>query len=155
MNAEVVRKDSKFCKRLMRITAIFAVQSAKLIDRRGFYPLSAQVRLDLRIVVPPDLLEQSIRGVGHLFRRLRMGKIKFKRGLEEPFRFIAGNFNQWNQSSHPLNKSKQGIWKISLPLDPGHYEYRFFVDEEWQNDPTCSSFVENSFGTFNCLKIVE
>jgi len=70
----------------MRITAIFAVQSAKLIDRRGFYPLSAQVRLDLWIVVQPDLFEQSIRGVGHLFRRLRMGKIKFKRGLEEPFR---------------------------------------------------------------------
>ena len=69
--------------------------------------------------------------------------------------FIAGNFNQWNQSSHPLNKSKQGIWKISLPLDPGQHEYRFFVDKEWQNDPACSSFVENPFGTFNCLKIVE
>ena len=69
--------------------------------------------------------------------------------------FLAGNFNQWNLSSHPLKKDKRGIWKISLPLNPGRYEYRFFVDKQWQNDPYCSSLVENPFGTFNCLKIVE
>jgi len=69
--------------------------------------------------------------------------------------FIAGNFNQWNPSSHPLRKNKQSIWKISIPLDPGQYQYRFFVDGKWQNDPDCSSFIENSFGTSNCLKIVE
>jgi 1,4-alpha-glucan branching enzyme len=69
--------------------------------------------------------------------------------------FIAVSFNQWNPSSHPLRKDKQGIWKISLPLDPGQYEYRFFVDEEWQNDPDSSSLVENPFGTLNCVKIVE
>jgi len=69
--------------------------------------------------------------------------------------FIAGNFNQWNQSSHPLKKNKQGIWKISIPLDPGHHEYRFFVNGEWQNDPRCSSFVENPFGAMNCVKNVE
>jgi len=68
--------------------------------------------------------------------------------------FIAGDFNQWNPSSHRLKKDKQGIWKISLPLSPGRYEYRFFVDEQWQNDPHCSSLVENPFGTLNCLKIV-
>jgi 1,4-alpha-glucan branching enzyme len=69
--------------------------------------------------------------------------------------FLAGDFNQWNPSSHPLKKDKQGVWKVSLPLDPGQYEYRFLVDEEWQNDPNCSSFVENRFGTLNCLRIVE
>jgi len=69
--------------------------------------------------------------------------------------FIAGDFNQWNPYSHPLKKDKRGIWKISLALNPGQYEYRFFVDEQWQNDPHCSSLVENPFGTFNCLKIVE
>ena len=69
--------------------------------------------------------------------------------------FIAGDFNQWNLSVHPLKQDKKGVWKISLPLDPGRYEYRFIVDGEWQNDPGCSSSVENSFGTSNCLKIVE
>lgn len=69
--------------------------------------------------------------------------------------FLAGSFNQWNPSSHPLKKDREGIWKISLPLDPGQYEYRFFVDGEWQNDSNCSSFIKNPFGTLNCLKIVE
>ena len=69
--------------------------------------------------------------------------------------FIAGSFNQWAPYSHSLRKDKQGIWKISLLLNPGRYEYRFFVDGEWQNDPGCSSLIENPFGTLNCLKIVE
>jgi len=69
--------------------------------------------------------------------------------------FLAGNFNQWNLSSHPLSPSNEGIWRISIPLSPGRYEYRFYVDGKWQNDPGCSSVVENPFGTSNCLKIVE
>jgi 1,4-alpha-glucan branching enzyme len=69
--------------------------------------------------------------------------------------FIAGDFNQWNLSAHPLKQDKRGVWKISLPLGPGRYEYRFLVDGEWQNDPSCSSFVENRFGTLNSLRIVK
>ena len=66
---------------------------------------------------------------------------------------IAGDFSQWNPSSYPLKMDDKGIWKISLTLNPGQYEYRFFVDGEWQNDPR-STFVENPFGTSNSLKIV-
>jgi len=69
--------------------------------------------------------------------------------------YIAGDFNQWSLSLHPLKQDKNGNWRISLGLNPGQYEYRFFVDGEWQNDPSCSSLVENPFGTTNCLKIVE
>jgi 1,4-alpha-glucan branching enzyme len=69
--------------------------------------------------------------------------------------FVAGNFNQWNLSAHPLKRDKKGVWKISLTLGPGQYEYRFLVDGEWQNDPGCYSLIENPFGTLNCLKIVE
>jgi len=67
----------------------------------------------------------------------------------------AGDFNQWNPSSHPLKMDDKGIWRVSLTLNPGQYEYRFFVDGEWQNDPNCGPFVENPFGTSNCLKIVK
>jgi 1,4-alpha-glucan branching enzyme len=69
--------------------------------------------------------------------------------------YIAGDFNQWNTFSHPLKQDESGTWRVSLALNPGPYEYRFFVDGEWQNDSSCSSFVENPFGTSNCLKIVE
>jgi len=69
--------------------------------------------------------------------------------------FLSGVFNQWDLSSHPLKRDKNGMWKISLNLNPGQYEYRFFVDGEWQNDSSCCDFVDNPFGTLNCLKIVE
>jgi 1,4-alpha-glucan branching enzyme len=69
--------------------------------------------------------------------------------------YIAGDFNQWSLSSHQLKRDKKGKWRISIGLNPGRYEYRFFVDGEWQDDPNCSSFVENPFGTSNCLKIVK
>jgi 1,4-alpha-glucan branching enzyme len=69
--------------------------------------------------------------------------------------FVAGSFNQWNLSAYPLKQDKKGVWKISLPLGSGRYEYRFLVDGEWQNDPNCPSLVENPFGTLNCIKIVE
>jgi len=69
--------------------------------------------------------------------------------------FLAGDFNHWDLSSHPLKRDKNGMWKISLNLNPGQYGYRFFVDGEWQNDPNCPTCVENPFGTLNCFKIVE
>jgi len=69
--------------------------------------------------------------------------------------FTAGDFNQWNPSSHPLTMDDQGIWRVSLALNPGQYEYRFFVDGEWQNDPHSGPVVEKPFGTSNSLKIVK
>ena len=69
--------------------------------------------------------------------------------------FIAGNFNKWDPSSHPMKMDKKGVWKILLPLAPGQYEYRFHVDGDWQNDPNCPTCVENPFGTLNCVRIVE
>lgn len=67
---------------------------------------------------------------------------------------IAGDFNDWNTRSHPMKKDKKGVWEISLNLAPGTYQYKFFVDGDWQNDPDCTNCVENPFGTFNCAKIV-
>ena len=68
---------------------------------------------------------------------------------------IAGDFNDWNATSHSMKKDKKGVWKASLHLAPGTYQYRFFVDGQWQSDPSCPDCVENPFGTLNCLKKVE
>lgn len=35
--------------------------------------------------------------------------------------FLAGEFNQWDLSSHPLKRDKNGMWKISVNLTPGQY----------------------------------
>lgn len=69
--------------------------------------------------------------------------------------YLAGNFNNWDASAHPMKKDKDGVWKIKLSLKPGRYEYRFFVDGNWENDPSCSCCVPNEFGSQNCVRIVE
>jgi 1,4-alpha-glucan branching enzyme len=68
---------------------------------------------------------------------------------------VAGDFNEWNLVSHPMKKDKKGVWKISLDLLPGTYQYRFLVDGEWQSDPNCTECVENPFGALNCVKKVD
>ena len=68
---------------------------------------------------------------------------------------LAGDFNDWDPMSHPMKKDKKGVWKISINLDPGTYQYNFYVDGEWENDPNCTECVENPFGTLNCVRKVE
>jgi len=68
---------------------------------------------------------------------------------------LAGDFNNWDSRAHPMKRNKNGIWKTILPLEPGRYEYRFFVDGNWENDPSCSCCVTNEFGSQNCVRIIE
>ena len=83
------------------------------------------------------------------------GKIKFEYSSPEAKEvFLAGNFNQWNTQVNPMKKDKKGIWKATLSLEPGRYEYRFIVDGNWKDDPSCSSSVANEFGGKNCVRIV-
>jgi len=69
--------------------------------------------------------------------------------------YLAGDFNNWDTSASPMKKDKKGIWKTALPLKPGRYEYRFLVDGNWENDPSCCDCVPNEFGTQNCVRIVD
>jgi len=83
------------------------------------------------------------------------GKIKFEFSAPEAKDVsLAGSFNQWNTQSNPMKKDKKGVWKATLSLEPGSYEYRFFVDGKWENDPSCASCVINEFGGKNCVRIV-
>ena len=68
---------------------------------------------------------------------------------------IAGDFNDWDPASQVLKKDKKGVWKTSIRLLPGTYQYRFLVDGTWQNDPACTECTENPHGTLNCVRRVE
>ena len=90
-----------------------------------------------------------------------IGKSKTKK---VPFEFIAqdarkvylaGDFNSWDTNKTSMKKDKKGIWKATVSLKPGRYEYRFLVDGNWENDPSCAGCVPNEFGSQNCVKIVE
>ena len=68
---------------------------------------------------------------------------------------VAGDFNSWNTETHAMKKVQAGVWLITVDLVPGSYQYRFFVDGVWQNDPENAECVPNPFGTQNNVKRVK
>lgn len=66
--------------------------------------------------------------------------------------FIAGTFNDWNPTTHPLeHHPEDGLFRATLLLSPGHYEYKFVVDGHWIIDPSCPNWMPNEFGTLNSV----
>ena len=47
---------------------------------------------------------------------------------------LAGSFNDWSPTATPMVRSRRGNWTVSVPLAPGHDEYKFVVDGEWWCD---------------------
>ncbi|MAE71165.1 MAG: hypothetical protein CME06_11950 [Gemmatimonadetes bacterium] len=69
--------------------------------------------------------------------------------------FLFGTMNRWNRESTPLaDANRTGWWERTVPLVPGRYEYKFWVDGKERLDPTASERVPNGFGGFNNLLIV-
>ena len=68
---------------------------------------------------------------------------------------LAGDFNNWDTNAAPMQRSLDGIWRLSLPLEPGRYEYRFYADGVWLDDPSAQQRAANALGTENCVKIIE
>ena len=64
---------------------------------------------------------------------------------------LAGSFNKWDTRALSAKKDSQGNWTTKVGLKPGKYEYKFFVDGNWVNDPSCNNCMINSFGTQNCV----
>jgi 1,4-alpha-glucan branching enzyme len=63
--------------------------------------------------------------------------------------FLAGEFNQWDTRSLPMRKDEEGIWRRMVELNPGSYEFKFFVDGTWFEDLTGAELAPNPFGTQN------
>jgi len=64
---------------------------------------------------------------------------------------VVGSFNNWDPKKITAKKDAKGNWAVGVSLKPGRYEYKFFVDGSWVNDPKCSNAVYNSFGTQNSV----
>ena len=67
---------------------------------------------------------------------------------------VAGTFNEWNSRATILERDENGAWMCTLVIDPGEYEYRFFVDGQWCDDLSNMLRRPNGFGTENCVLIV-
>ena len=67
---------------------------------------------------------------------------------------LAGEFNNWDTQARPMHKGPDGVWHLSVALRPGRYEYRFFADGVWCDDPAAQQRAANSLGTENCVCVV-
>lgn len=70
---------------------------------------------------------------------------------------LAGDFNGWNEASHPLIKDSTGLWLCKLKTPAlGRYQYKFIVDgNRWIEDPTNGMKVPDGYGGLNSLIAIE
>jgi len=59
---------------------------------------------------------------------------------------LVGDFTQWQQKPILMQKGAAGIWHAEVKLAPGEHHYRFLVDDQWQDDPECSTRTANPYG---------
>lgn len=67
---------------------------------------------------------------------------------------LAGDFNNWNKTSHPLVWDRQEeVWKITLELPKGaEYQFRYLVNgTEWHNDWHADKYAPNPYGGDNSV----
>ncbi len=58
---------------------------------------------------------------------------------------VVGDFNGWDAAT--MKKGDDGVWRISLSLPPGRYQYAFVVDKEtWVPDPQAATVVDSGYG---------
>jgi 1,4-alpha-glucan branching enzyme len=70
---------------------------------------------------------------------------------------LVGDFNNWSTVADPMfDREGDGVWSIVIPLTPGRYEYKFYVDnEKWIPDPGNPTRVDDGFGGWNSVIVVE
>ena len=86
--------------------------------------------------------------------RKKVKKAKFEFMAPDARRVVVtGDFNSWDEKGIAMRKSrsKKGMWKTNVDCEPGKYEYKYIVDNEWMTDPLNQNTITNSFGTINSV----
>jgi 1,4-alpha-glucan branching enzyme len=85
-------------------------------------------------------------------RYLKSGKVKVEFTLPDAIAaeaetvYLVGDFNNWDASVTPMEKLKNGKFKVALDLEPNHeYRFRYLVDKQWHNDWDADRYVANPF----------
>jgi cyclomaltodextrinase / maltogenic alpha-amylase / neopullulanase len=87
----------------------------------------------------------------------KIEKFKFSFKPEKKYKFISlfGSFNNWNRQELPMKDlNGKGKYEITIPLEAGRYEYKFYADGEEILDPQNKNVVANDIGGHNSVIIV-
>ncbi len=64
---------------------------------------------------------------------------------------VAGQFNGWNTTSHPLREVTPGRFELFVNLPSGVHPYKFVVDGEWTQDPENPDNADDGSGSLNSI----
>ena len=88
-------------------------------------------------------------------RKIYRRKVTFSlKALRAKSVLLLGDFNNWDAAANPMKQDKDGIWKSTLILSSGRYEFKFLVDGRWREASKAESSVANSFGTLNNVLVI-
>ncbi|MEN3010170.1 MAG: glycogen-binding domain-containing protein, partial [Candidatus Bipolaricaulaceae bacterium] len=76
---------------------------------------------------------------------------------------LRGSFNNWGE--WPMTRQPDGSWAITVCLDPGEHQYKFFINGRWPRDmatergggpvdPEAHGYVDDGFGGRNAVRRV-
>jgi len=86
-----------------------------------------------------------------IYRRRVTFSLKAARAKEVS---LLGDFNNWDAAATPMKCDKDGIWKSTLILPSGRYEFKFLVDGRWREASKDEPCAPNSFGTLNNVLVI-
>ncbi len=65
---------------------------------------------------------------------------------------LAGDFNDWDPTSHPMTRDSGGWWRVRLALPPGEYRFKYCVDgQEWEADTAGYALENDGQGGWNSV----
>jgi cyclomaltodextrinase / maltogenic alpha-amylase / neopullulanase len=97
------------------------------------------------------LYNNKINSIPIYGKKLSSLKFSFKPKKKYKAINLFGSFNNWDRKSLPLTDAGNGNYEITIPLEPGRYEYKFFADGEELNDPLNKETIANGIGGINSL----
>ena len=66
---------------------------------------------------------------------------------------LTGSFSNWKEQFEMLKDPNDNIFKVTIPLTEGKYEYKFIVDGEWKCAETQQKISDEKGNTNNILEI--
>lgn len=67
---------------------------------------------------------------------------------------VVGDFNDWNASATPMERTRGGTWSAVVPLAPGPVTYSFLINgTEWRADPAATA-MRSDFGRPSSITLV-
>jgi hypothetical protein len=69
---------------------------------------------------------------------------------------LVGDFNDWNTTTTPMTRLKDGSFEITLTLTPVRaYKFRYLIDgHRWENDSYADNYIANDYGWHDSVVMV-